>query len=70
MVSAVFDREAAIFSCKAIAVLGLVMVALGAPTALLLRASTGWPTLGMGVAILGGALLVLSGVAIRLLRRD
>lgn len=69
-IGVVFDKEAAIFTCRVVAALGLVMVVLGTPAALLLRASSGWPTIGLGAAVVGGTMLVISGVALRMLRRD
>jgi hypothetical protein len=69
-IGAVFDREAAIFSCKVTAVFGLVLVVVGVPLALLGRIPRGWPTLGAATAVVGVTLVVLSGLAALLLRRD
>jgi hypothetical protein len=68
-----FDREAALLSCKATAVLGLVLFVLGAPVALLMRTSSGWSSggleMGRGITLVAVTLLVLSGLAALFLRR-
>jgi hypothetical protein len=64
-----FDREAAVLSCRAIAVLGAAFFAVGAPLLFLARTPRGWPSVGVGMAMVGVTLLVLSGLAALLMRR-
>lgn len=64
-----FDREAAVLSCRAIAVLGTVLFTVGAPLLLLARMPHGWPSVGLGIAVVGVTLLVLSGLAALLMPR-
>jgi hypothetical protein len=64
-----FDREAAVLSCRAIAVLGAVLLTVGAPLLFLARMPRGWPSVGLGMAVVGVTLVVLSGLAGLFMRR-
>jgi hypothetical protein len=68
-VGAMFGREAAVSGCKVAAVLGVELVAVGAPVALLAGMSSGWPTVGSVMVGVGVVVLVLSALATLLLQR-
>jgi hypothetical protein len=68
-VGAMFGREAAVSGCKVTAVLGVELVAVGAPVALLAGMSSGWPTVGSVMVGVGVVVLVLSALATLLLQR-